>query len=127
MAIVLQSVGDISGRIFTAFYTPKHKSTLITLSMVVTFLFTVLVAGTVVDKSLSHMLPNEWGYSIPVVILFYYFLRGYTVTSIYVWVKVNMLQSDAERLSSNLGLCGQLGALLGNMAMFAIIELDKNM
>eukprot|EP00040_Diaphanoeca_grandis_P027417 m.156052 g.156052 ORF g.156052 m.156052 type:complete len:582 (-) comp30970_c0_seq2:15-1760(-) len=127
VAIVLQSVGDISGRIFTAFYTPTHKSSLVTLSMVVVFLFSILVAGTALDKSIGHILPGDLGYTIPVIILIYYFLRGYTVTSIYVWVKSNMTQVDAERLSSNLGLCGQLGALLGNMAMFGIIELYHNM
>ena len=50
----------------------------------------------------------------------YYFLRGFCVTSSYVWVKVHMPQKDAERLSSNLGMLGQVGALLGNVVMVVL-------
>lgn len=38
----------------------------------------------------------------------------------YVWVKQNMVQADVERLSSNMGMLGQLGALLGNLVMLLV-------
>jgi hypothetical protein len=116
-ALVCQQVGDVSGRISTAFGTPTQLSTLIGLGSAACSIFLLFCVMTAMSASVPIWLPGEYGYVIPALLLVYYFLRGFCVTSSYVWVKVNMSQRDAERLSSNLGMLGQLGALSGNVIM----------
>ena len=70
---------------------------------------------------LPSILPGTSAYALDGVVFVYYFVRGFTVTSMYVWVRENMVQRDAERLSSNMGLLGQVGALLSNSAMFVLV------
>lgn len=115
--IVSQQVGDISGRVSTAFGTPKELKSLLGLGGAAISLFTLFCIGTAYSNDVPRWLPGNYGYVIPVLLLFYYFLRGFCVTSSYVWVKMNMTQRDAEKLSSNLGMMGQLGALSGNILM----------
>ena len=119
-AMVLQSVGDVLGRICTAVYTPDQVDTLVTMSFTAFLLFGTLATAAAFHHDVPTLLPGDNGYAISVCVFFYYFLRGYTVTSMYVWVKTNLKQQDAERLSENLGLCGQIGALLANGVMLLL-------
>jgi len=116
-AIVCQQIGDVSGRVSTAFGTPKHLATLVALAVAAALLFMLFCVATAMSSSVPLWLPGNAGYVIPALLLCYYFLRGFCVTSSYVWVKMNMPQRDAERLSSNLGMLGQVGALSGNILM----------
>jgi len=116
-ALVCQQVGDVSGRISTAFGTPKNLRTLLTLGLSAMMIFIFFCVATAMSSSVPLWLPNDFGYVIPALLLLYYFLRGFCVTSCYVWVKENMSKRDAERLSSNLGMLGQMGALSGNILM----------
>lgn len=122
-ALVCQQVGDVSGRISTAFGTPTEIGTLLSLGLSAVFIFSLFCIGTAMSSSVPVWLPHDYGYVIPVLLLCYYFLRGFCVTSSYVWVKKNMPQRDAERLSSNLGMLGQMGALSGNVLMVILTYL----
>ena len=102
------------------------------------------------------MLPGELGYIFPGLFLFYYYIRGFVVTLLYIRVKQDMVrrqcsavmsaatqstnpqalqgqnrdgevlteeqarsrQEKLEELSSNMGLCGQVGAMLANLVLF---------
>eukprot|EP00038_Savillea_parva_P007548 m.170913 g.170913 ORF g.170913 m.170913 type:complete len:602 (+) comp13308_c0_seq1:272-2077(+) len=116
-AIVCQQVGDVSGRISTAFGTPTQLSSLLGLGGAATAIFLLFCVATGMSDQVPLWLPGNSAYVIPSLLLIYYFLRGFCVTSSYVWVKLNMPQRDAERLSSNLGMLGQFGALFGNILM----------
>lgn len=119
-AMVLQSVGDVLGRVCTAVYTPDQVETLVTMAFTAFLLFGTMTTAAAFHHDVATLLPGDNGYAISVCAFFYYFLRGYTVTSMYVWVKINLKQEDAERLSENLGLCGQIGALLANGVMLLL-------
>ena len=61
---------------------------------------------------------------LPLLFFLYYFTRGYVVTVLYVLVKQQSgTQKEAESLSGNMGLCGQIGAMLANAVLFVAVQL----
>eukprot|EP01052_Picozoa_sp_SAG31_P007940 SAG31_NODE_389_length_16370_cov_4.517915_16_plen_97_part_00 len=53
----------------------------------------------------------------------YYFTRGYLVTLLYIQVKRSIAErDDAQHFASNLGLLGQIGAILGNLVAFLLVQ-----
>ena len=120
--LVLQQAGDVLGRLSTMLpYTPSTV-VLSTALSIVTYLFIVFVLGTIYRQSLPQWMPGYCGFVMPCLCLLYYFTRGYLTTSIYVWVKLHYSPDRAEKLSSNLGFCGQIGALTGTLAMFIAVS-----
>jgi hypothetical protein len=86
--------------------------------------FATVSLATAFEDHLTSILPNKAAYTLDAIVFVYYYLRGFCVTSIYVWVKHNFAQADAEKLSSNLGLMGQIGALISNSVMFILLAPD---
>ena len=85
-------------------------------------IFAAFCLATAWRASLPDLLPGDAGYALCLMCLVYYFVRGYLVTSIYVYVKKTFPKHEAERLSSNLGFLGQLGALSSNTLMFFVVQ-----
>ena len=53
--------------------------------------------------------------------LMYYAFRGYVVTALYVRVKVAMPRKQAEGFTANMGLCAQMGSLIGCFTVFVVV------
>ena len=69
------------------------------------------------------MFPGYWSYIFPATFVVYYVTRRYLVTVLYVRVKLNMPRKDSEDFSSNMGLAGQIGAIVANGVLFVIINI----
>eukprot|EP00039_Didymoeca_costata_P018848 m.335241 g.335241 ORF g.335241 m.335241 type:complete len:485 (+) comp17545_c0_seq1:149-1603(+) len=119
---VLQNVGDVSGRLSTLLFVPKELSSLLALCGFAMMIFTTFCLATIWAYKLPVWFPGNWGYTLAVFCFTYYYVRGLLVTSTYLFVKQAFPRYQAENLSSNLGLAGQIGALLSNMAMFYIVQ-----
>lgn len=119
--LVLQSTGDVLGRLCTMLPYQPSLTVLVAAMSIIVFMFVVFTLGTIYRRSLPVWMPMYNGFVLPCCCLVYYFTRGYLVTSVYVWVKLNYDGRSAEKLSSNLGFAGQLGALLGTMIMFVVV------
>jgi hypothetical protein len=68
------------------------------------------------------ILPGDSAYLFPLAFFIYYVTRRYLVTVLYVRVKVDMARKDSESFSSNMGLAGQIGAMLANLGLFFVIN-----
>ena len=68
----------------TVFGTPMYLSTLVALGTAAAVLFLVFCVLTAFSSSVPLWLPGSYGYAIPALLLVYYFLRGFCVTSAYV-------------------------------------------
>lgn len=121
---VLQNVGDVGGRMSTGVYTPNNFGSLVILCVVAVGLFFTFILATIWRSQIPIWLPGNAAYLLPFLCLVYYFVRGFLVTSTYVWVKRNFAKHEAEKLSSNLGFLGQLGALLSNGVMFVVVQMN---
>jgi hypothetical protein len=121
---LMQQFGDVTGRVATAVpYTPSGCVVLVLIGFVfavsVTFI-TAAASPTVV----ATVLPGSWAMVLPLLFFLYYFTRGYVVTVLYVLVKQQSgTQTEAESLSGNMGLCGQIGAMLANAVLFVAVQL----
>jgi len=121
---VLQNVGDVGGRMSTGVYTPRSFGSLVILCVAAVGIFFLFILATIWRSQIPIWLPGNYAYVLPCICLVYYFVRGYLVTSTYVWVKRNFEGHEAEKLSSNLGFLGQLGALLSNAVMFVVVQMN---
>jgi len=121
--LVFQSSGDVLGRVCTMFPYQPSLTVLVAAMATVVFMFVVFTLGTIYRVSLPLWMPGYNGFVLPCCCLVYYFMRGYLITSIYVWVKLNYDAASAEKLSSNLGFAGQIGALIGTMIMFVVVSI----
>ena len=121
---VLQNVGDVGGRMSTGLYTPRSFGSLVLLCVAAVGVFFLFILATIWRSQIPIWLPGNYAYVLPVICLIYYFVRGYLVTSTYVWVKRNFEGHEAEKLSSNLGFLGQIGALLSNLCMFIVVQMN---
>ena len=120
----MQQFGDVTGRMATTVpYTPSVLVVLVLIGLVfavsVTFI-TAAASPTVV----ATVLPGSWAMVLPLLFFLYYFTRGYVVTVLYVLVKQqSATQKEAESMSGNMGLCGQIGAMLANAVLFVAVQL----
>lgn len=117
--------GDVAGSGLAAFipWVPSFLAlsiqTLIVLGISGLFIAASLPA---VSAQAPSILPGYWAYMFPLAFFVYYVTRRYLVTVMYVRVKLDMERKDSENFSGNMGLAGQVGAMLANLGLFFVIN-----
>ena len=94
------------------------------LTVIVLGLSSLFIAAAlpVVSAQAPTMFPGHSAYIFPLAFFIYYVTRRYLVTVLYVRVKVDMARKDSEHFSGNMGLAGQIGAMLANLGLFFVIN-----
>lgn len=114
-------IGDVSGRAGTLLPCVPGPLILWFMTLVVIGISGVLIATAVFWQDVPKALPGESAWYFPAMFLMYYTLRGYVVTALYVRVKVAMPRKQAEGFTANMGLCAQMGSLIGCFTVFVVV------
>lgn len=114
--------GDVAGRASTLVPWVPGSALLWLMTGLVVAISGLLVCAGVWSKHMPSILPGWFGLFYPTMFFLYYFIRGYVVTILYVRVKVAMPKKQAEAFSSNMGLCGQIGAAAGCASFYIVIN-----
>ncbi|CAJ1360211.1 unnamed protein product [Effrenium voratum] len=118
---VLQNAGDVLGRLASALV--RENKLILTIWMillVVSFLASVISAVTDVSTML------QYGFALvvlPVTCGFFYFSRGLLVTTFYLYARGMGQKELVQEITENMGLSGQMGALLANFAAFVLVSI----
>lgn len=119
----LTQAGDVLGRASTAIPWIPGFAVLGVMWSVVMAISAVIIAATAMSNQCPTILPGQLAYAFPALFFGYYFTRGYLVTLLYIRVKRSIVdKDDAQHLASNLGLLGQIGAIIGNVVAFALVN-----
>lgn len=121
---LMQQFGDVTGRMATAIpYKPSNSVVLVLIGFIFV-VSVVFITAALASTLVATVLPGNWAMVLPLLFFLYYFTRGYVVTVLYVVVKEqSVTQKEAESMSGNMGLCGQIGAMLANAALFIAVQL----
>ena len=84
--------------------------------------FFVVASLPAVSSQMPTIFPGHWSYIFPAMFFVYYLTRRYLVTVLYVRVKIDLARKDSENFSGNMGLAGQIGAMLSNLGLFFVIN-----
>eukprot|EP00929_Paragymnodinium_shiwhaense_P071028 TRINITY_DN36087_c0_g1_i1.p1 TRINITY_DN36087_c0_g1~~TRINITY_DN36087_c0_g1_i1.p1 ORF type:complete len:471 (+),score=87.69 TRINITY_DN36087_c0_g1_i1:89-1501(+) len=118
---VLQNLFDVIGRMSTACITGSI-SALTIWSVVLTAAFGATIVGAAFPNWVASWLAFEGAvFFWPGVCAIFYFLRGLLVTSFYLRARALGDKHYAEKLSSNMGFGGQMGAMAANALMFILV------
>eukprot|EP00439_Symbiodinium_sp_Y106_P055854 s2467_g7.t2 len=117
---VLQNSGDVLGRLATALV-HGNKIVFCTWMLLLTASFTLCVVTAVCNTSLW------FSYSFAVLLLplicgLFYFSRGLLVTIMYLYARGLGQQRMVQEITENMGFCGQMGALIANLAAFVLVR-----
>ncbi len=117
--------GDVAGSGLAALLTwVPGAVALSVLTMIVLGISGLFIAASVpaISAQAPTMFPGYSAYMYPLAFFVYYVTRRYLVTVLYVRVKLDMARKDSESFSSNMGLAGQIGAMLANLGLFFVIN-----
>jgi len=120
---VFQQLGDVLGRVATGLpYKPGIKACGV-MTVAVFGISALFIIAAAMSDSMPSIFVGGLAWLFPILFFVYYFVRGFLVTVLYVHVKLNMKPKDAEMLAGKMGLLGQIGSLLSNLALFFLIQL----
>jgi len=119
--LVLQNLGDVVGRVSTAWTHGKVCAAVVfSLALFAAFMAAVIFA---VDRKLASSL---WSYEtalwvLPAICGVYYFTRGHLVTKLYLHARTLGDTGFATKLSLHMGFWGQMGALVATALTFVLV------
>jgi len=119
---VFQQLGDVLGRVATGL---PYKPGVFAYGVMTASVFAisgVFIAAAMFANATPKLIVGGASYLFPILFFVYYFVRGGLVTVLYVHVKLSMKPEAAENFAGKMGLLGQIGSLLSNIALFFVIN-----
>ncbi|CAJ1403258.1 unnamed protein product [Effrenium voratum] len=125
--MILQSVGDVSGRMLapTSRSGPLQRRLPFVGAIVLPTCFAALLRAATDSSVVSeHLSYAQASVVLPVLVLFFFFSRGMLVSAVFLQARgVTNSREAAEHLASTMGFCGQMGALTANVITFTLVSL----
>merc|ERR1712232_844357 len=122
--MVLQNICDVLGRLAPSYIDCSSTTSLAAwgTAFLSTFLAAV-VACCSSPLSVSSTLSYDTAvFVIPALTGILFFSRGLLTTALYLRARSFPEKATVERVSMNMGLCGQMGALSSNVTAFALVQ-----
>ncbi|CAK9040283.1 unnamed protein product [Durusdinium trenchii] len=123
--MILQSVGDVTGRVLapTSKSGPLQKKLPLLGFMVLPTCFLCLVVAAVDSSTVSRFFSYESAsILLPLLVMCFFFSRGMLVSAVFLQARgLTSSRQAAEHLASTMGFCGQMGALSANVITFSVV------
>lgn len=117
-----QQAGDVLGRTATAVPWVPERCPLLVMILTLLLLSVGFIAAAATSHDVPKVLTGDWQYLLPSLYFVYFFLRGYVVTVLYIWVKTRMQRAEAEHFTGTMGNSGQAGAFFANILLFLLVQ-----
>lgn len=120
--LVLQNVGDVLGRMSTALI-KGSRVVLIAVAWVLATMFLLAVVAACGNQSVGSLISYHTAiFLAPGLCGVYYFCRGFLVTALYLRAREMGERAVVQKISSDMGFWGQMGALGANAVTFLLVN-----
>lgn len=123
--MILQSIGDVSGRMLapTSKSGPLQKKLPLLGGIVLPTCFACLVLAAVdTDLVFGCFSYESASIFLPLLVMCFFFSRGMLVSAVFLQARgLTSSREAAEHLASTMGFCGQMGALSANVVTFTVV------
>lgn len=121
--MVLQNVCDFLGRLAPGYIDCSSTTSLAAWGTAFLSTFLAAAVACASPRSVSSTLSYDIAvFVIPGLTGILYFSRGLLTTALYLRARSFPEKATVERVSMNMGLCGQMGALTSNVTAFALVQ-----